>query len=120
MTAKPLYLSDLLMDLQRALHSTVMQHGVIRLDQVQSASLVANIGKLADHARKLENEWSQAEWNRRAMAERAQLLSEMNAVSAEVLQLMKSEDAEDDKIVQFRPRPRPAPGPSVPPGGDAA
>ncbi|WP_320202440.1 hypothetical protein [Agrobacterium rosae] len=121
MTAKPLYLSDLISDLQRKLNSVVVQHGRISLDPVQSATFVASIGKLADHARNLENQWSQAEWNRRALVERAQLLSEMNTISAEVLQLMKPEVEDDEKVVvQFRPRPRPAPGPSVPPGGDAA
>ncbi len=120
MTAKPLYLSDLLTDLQRKLNSVLVEEGTIRLDRARSATLVANMGKLADHARTLENQWSQAEWNRRALAEREQFMSDMTATSAEVLKLMRSDDGGSAEIVQFRPRPRPVPGPSVPPGGDAA
>lgn len=120
MTAKPLYLSDLISDLQRKLNAVLVEHGCIRLDRARSATLVTNMGKLADHARTLENQWSQAEWNRRSLAEREQLMSDMTATSAEVLQLMRSDAVGSAEIVQFRPRPRPAPGPSVPPGGDAA
>lgn len=120
MTVKPLYLSDLISDLQRKLNSVLVDEGCIRLDRAPSATLVATMGKLADHARNLENQWSQAEWNRRALLERAQLLSDMNTISAEVLQLMKPDAGHDDNIIQFRPKPRHVPGPSVPPGGDAA
>lgn len=120
MTTKPLYLSDLISDLQRKLNSVLVEHGCIRLDRAPSAMLVATMGKLADHARHLENQWSQAEWNRRALVERAQLLSDMNKISAEVLHLMRPDAGHDSNIIQFRPKPRQAHGPSVPPGGDAA
>lgn len=120
MTHKPLYLSDLLSDLQRTLNSIVMQAGALRLDPARSVTLVENLGKLADYSRKLENEWAQAEWFHRTNSERTQLLSEMTAVSGEVLELMRTDQGEYGKLLQFRPKQKSTPGPSGPSGGDAA
>ncbi|MBD8686598.1 MULTISPECIES: hypothetical protein [unclassified Rhizobium] len=119
MTNKPLYLSDLISDLQRKLNSVLVDEGCIRLDGARSATLVTTMGKLADHARNLESHLSLTELNRRAFADREQLIANMTATTAKVLELMR-DDRDDDKIVQFRPKPRHAHGPSVPPGGDAA
>lgn len=120
MTNKPLYLSDLISDLQRKLNSVLVEQGCIRLDRPLSATLVANMGKLADHARNLESHLSLTELNRRAFADREHLIATMTATTAEVLTLMHDNRHDDGKIVQFRPKPRQTQGPSVPPGGDAA
>lgn len=120
MTNKPLYLSDLISDLQRKLNSVLVDEGCIRLDRARSATLVTNMGKLADHARNLESHLSLTELNRRSFADREQLIANMTATTAKVLELLRDDRHDDDKIVQFRPKPRQAHGPSVPPGGDAA
>lgn len=120
MTAKPECVSDFLHELQRDLNSVVAQHGLIHLDRVTSASFIVHLGRIADLARKLENAWSQAEWNRRASEDRVKLLSDMNAVAAEVLGLMRPDTMDGGKVVQFRPKHSNAPAPSAPSGGDAA
>lgn len=120
MTNKPLYLSDLISDLQRKLNSVLVDEGCIRLDRARSATLVANMGKLADHARNLESHLSLTELNRRTYAEREQLIANMTATTSKVLELMHDDRHDDGKIVQFRPKQRHAHGPTVPPGGDAA
>ncbi|MDZ7927895.1 MAG: hypothetical protein U5L46_12860 [Agrobacterium sp.] len=85
-----------------------------------SANVIVHIGRIADLARKLENAWSQAEWNRRASQDRLSLLSSMNHITAEVLGLMRPDTEDGGNVVQFRPKPSNVPAPSAPSGGDAA
>ncbi|MGV2111912.1 hypothetical protein ACQZ46_11600 [Agrobacterium salinitolerans] len=120
MTAKPDCVSDLLRDLYRGLNDELATKGHIHLDRATSARLVMNVGKIADCARSLENAWSCAEWNRRAFADRLKLISDMTAVTAEVLQLMRPDIEDGGNVVQFRPKPSNSPAPSAPSGGDAA
>ena len=120
MTAKPECVSDLLRDLYRGLNAELAEKGHIHLDRAMSSRLVMSVGKIADHARNLENAWSCAEWNRRAFEDRLKLISSMNAITAEVLQLMRPDIEDGGNVVQFRPRPSNAPAPSAPSGGDAA
>ncbi|MFK3690387.1 hypothetical protein ACI2J4_08865 [Agrobacterium tumefaciens] len=120
MTAKPECVSDFLHELQRDLNRIVEQHGLIHLDRITSASFIVHIGRIADLSRKLENAWSQAEWNRRAFEDRVKLLSDMTKITAEVLQLMRPDTTVGGNVVQFRPKPSNSPAPSAPPGGDAA
>lgn len=120
MTAKPECVSDFLHELQRDLNRIVEQHGLIHLDRVTSASFIVHIGRIAALSRKLENAWSQAEWNRRAFEDRVKLLSDMTKITAEVLQLMRPDTTDGGNVVQFRPKPSNSPAPSAPSGGDAA
>ena len=110
MTAKPDCVSDLLRELYLGLNAELAEKGHIHLD----------VGKIADCARNLENAWSCAEWNRRAFQDRLKLISDMTAVTAEVLQLMRPDIEGGGNVVQFRPKPSNPPAPSAPPGGDAA
>lgn len=120
MTAKPECVSDLLRELYRGLNAELAEKGHIHLDRAMSSRLVMSVGKIADHAHNLENAWSCAEWNRRAFEDRLKLISSMNAITAEVLQLMRPDIEDGGNVVQFRPRPSNAPAPSAPSGGDAA
>lgn len=120
MTAKPECVSDLLRELYRGLNAELAGKGHIHLDRAMSSRLVMSVGKIADHARSLENAWSCAEWNRRAFEDRLKLISDMTAVTAEVLHLMRPDIEDGGNVVQFRPKTSNSPAPSVPPGGDAA
>ncbi|WP_107339215.1 hypothetical protein [Agrobacterium pusense] len=120
MTAKPECVSDFLHELQRDLSKVVDQHGLIHLDRVTSANFIVHLGRIADLSRKLENAWSQAEWNRRASEDRLKLLMDMNTITAEVLQLMRPDIEGGGNVVPFRPKPTNSPAPSAPSGGDAA
>ncbi|QCL81161.1 hypothetical protein CFBP5877_18640 [Agrobacterium tumefaciens] len=120
MTAKPDCVSDYLLQLARDLNGVVNERGTINLDRVTSANVIVHIGRIADLARKLENAWSQAEWNRRASQDRLSLLTSMNRVTAEVLGLMRPDNEGGGNVVQFRPKPNNSPAPSAPSGGDAA
>ena len=120
MTAKPECVSDLLRELYRGLNAELAEKGHIHLDRAMSSRLVMSVGKIAVHARNLENAWSCAEWNRRAFEDRLKLISSMNAITAEVLQLMRPDIEDGGNVVQFRPRPSNATAPSAPSGGDAA
>ena len=120
MTAKPECVSDLLRELYRGLNSELIEKGHIHLDRSMSSRLVMNVGRIADYARNLEYAWSCAEWNRRAFEDRLKLISDMTAVTAEVLQLMRPDIEDGGNVVQFRPKPSSSSAPSAPPGGDAA
>lgn len=119
MTAKPECVSDYLLQLARDLNGVITERGTINLDQVTSANVIVHIGRIADLARKLENAWSQAEWNRRASQDRLALITNMNRVTAEVLGLMRPDTEDGGNVIPFRAKPDNSP-PSAPPGGDAA
>lgn len=120
MTAKPDCVSDYLLKLARDLNGVVNERGTINLDRVTSVNVILHIGRIAELARKLENAWSQAEWNRRASQDRLSLLTSMNRVTAEVLGLMRPDTEDGGNVVQFRHKPSNSAAPSAPSGGDAA
>lgn len=119
MSKAPDCVSDMLRGLQQELNKILNDHGHIHLDRQTSALLVYNLGRIAEYAAKLENAWSLAEWNRRAAADRLELLKRMSATAEEVLGLMKPETPTANVVVPFPMRPRTPRSPS-PPGGSAA
>lgn len=119
MSNAPDCVSDMLHGLQRELNKILNCKGRIDLDRQTSALLVYNLGRIANYAGKLENAWSQAEWNRRAAADRLELLKHLSTTAEEVLGLMKSDTMKASVVVPFPLRPATPQQPS-PPGGTTA
>lgn len=119
MSKAPECVSDMIRVLQQELNKILNNHGQIHMDRQTSALVVYNLGRIAQHAANLENAWSQAEWNRRAAADRLELMKHMSATTEEVLNLMKPDTPKADVVVPFPLRPTTPPTPS-PPGGNAA
>lgn len=119
MSKAPDCVSDMLRGLQQELNKILNDHGHIHMDRQTSALLVYNLGRIAEYAGKLENAWSQAEWNRRAAADRLELLKHMTRATEEVLGLMKPDTPKANVVVPFPQRPS-TPQPPSPPGGTAA
>ncbi len=119
MTAKPDFISNLLLDLHRGLNATLSQHGRISLDPTTSKVLVVNIAMMAECTRAMEATWSDAERSRKEFDERMKLFAEMAKVTSDVLRLMRPDTTGDGNIVQFRPKPSTT-TPAAPSGGDAA
>ncbi|MEH3092007.1 MAG: hypothetical protein PGN20_15195 [Agrobacterium cavarae] len=128
MTAKPECVSDMLHDLQHDLAAVLSERGEIHLDASHSAKLVKRVKEMSVSARNLENAWSQAEWNRRALEDGLKLLSSLHVQHIEthksalqVLHLMRKDDAKPGCVIlPFPQKPKPPSGPSFPPGGHAA
>lgn len=119
MSKAPDRVSDMLRGLQQDLNKILNDHGLIHLDRQTSALLVYNLGRIAEYAGKLENDWSLAEWNRRAAADRLELLKRMSETAEEVLGLMKPDTTKANVVVPF-PLRQPPQQPPTPPGGTAA
>ncbi len=119
MTKAPDCVSDMIRGLQQELNKILNDKGHIHLDRQTSALLVYNFGRIAQHAANLENAWSQAEWNRRATADRLELMKHMSATTEEVLGLMRSGTQKASVVVPFPSQPT-TPQPPSPPGGTAA
>ncbi|MDR6102764.1 hypothetical protein QE369_002961 [Agrobacterium larrymoorei] len=119
MIKAPECVSDMIRVLQQELNKILNNHGQIHMDRRTSALVVYNLGRIAQHAANLENAWSQAEWNRRAAADRLELLKHISAEAEEVLGLMKPGGPKANVVVPFPPRPT-TPQPPTPPGGNAA
>ncbi|MDQ1196508.1 hypothetical protein [Agrobacterium sp. SORGH_AS 787] len=119
MSKAPDCVSDMLRDLQQHLRDALNEKGHVHQGRKTSALLVYNLGRIAEAASKLENAWSQAEWNRRAAADQLELMRHLTRDAEEVLDLMRPEKPKGNVVVPFPQRPT-TPQPPSPPGGNAA
>lgn len=109
-----------LRELQTDLNALLTENGHIHLDRVTAARLIAHLGSLAAYATNQETANLAADLSRRSFADRLMLLADMNEITGNVLQLMRSGLPEEDNVVVFRPRTKPVTSPTTPPDGDAA